>query len=60
MKTKTISLFLGLSALVCLTDARAITIAEAPLGPPTRAATVFLVSRLRRFDPGSPTIERRP
>jgi hypothetical protein len=32
MKAKAISLFLGLSALVCLTDARAVTIAENTAG----------------------------
>ena len=53
MKTKTISLFLGLSALVCLTDARAITIAENTAGT-DRAATVFSGQSFTT-DPGSPT-----
>ena len=53
MKTKTISLFLGLSALVCLADARAITIAENTAG--TTALGTGFFGQSFTTAPGSPT-----
>jgi hypothetical protein len=53
MKAKTISLFLGLSALVCLTDARAVTIAENTAGNFDISNNVF--GQSFTTSPGSPT-----
>jgi VPDSG-CTERM motif len=54
MKTKTISLFLGLTALVCLADARAITIAENTAAPGATSLAAF-VGQSFTTNPGSPT-----